>query len=140
MEFSIEAPYLSREVILLIPVLYAVNTNPAAKQYEDAGINIMIGDQLYLVIWTKLVVVVKNFDVVVDNGGDLTNYMISVPINAFYEHTNNFYVADDTHALCSCCVSRSFFRDCVYAFTSTRSIKKEIHTTFKSFKSFLFFA
>jgi hypothetical protein len=72
MEFSIEARYLSREVILLIPVLYAVNTNPVAKQYEDAGINIIIGYQLYLEIWTKLVFVVKNFDVVGDSEDNIT--------------------------------------------------------------------
>lgn len=103
-------------------VVYGVDINPAAKQYEDIDINIRIGDQSDLKFWANLIDEVQNFDIVIDDGAH-TNYMISKSFEALYEHTNSLYVVEDTHALYWYRGAYSFFRDCVYALTGAKSIK-----------------
>jgi len=96
--------------------VYGIDINPLAKQYEDVGINIRIGDQSDPEFLAKLVQEVGHFDIVIDDGAH-TNFMVRSSFITLYSKTHYLYVVEDTQALYWYGGLYSLARDFIYAIT-----------------------
>jgi hypothetical protein len=101
--------------------VYGVDINPLAKQYEETGIHIRIGDQSDPNFLAQLIKEVGHFDIVIDDGAH-TNFMVRSSFIALYSKTRHLYVVEDTQALYWYGGIYSLARDCVYAFTGQRGL------------------
>lgn len=105
--------------------VYGVDINPLAKQYEEDGIYIRIGDQSDPQFLEGLIDEVGTFDIVIDDGAH-TNFMIRTSFVALYKNTRHLYVVEDTQALYWYKGIYSLARDCVYAITGQKGLYSKI--------------
>jgi len=106
--------------------VYGVDINPLAKQYEDVGIHIRIGDQSDPKFLAQLIQEVGHFDIVIDDGAH-TNFMVRSSFMALYVNTKHLYVVEDTQALYWYWGLYSLARDCVYAITGQKRFLPRVY-------------
>ena len=79
--------------------ILAIDIDPSCKQFEEPGVEIMIGDQGSTAFWDQFKE--KNtapFDIIIDDGGHHMNQQILTLYNTWpYLKDNGIYLCEDTH-------------------------------------------